>query len=105
MNRFKKSQLVLISLSVVAGALGGCSLSTSVSVAASLPQLAEVIDAASVRIASDLAGELSAAKRLPRETQRIRTASVEIADVNDFIVVEASRLPAVEHLADAAISR
>jgi hypothetical protein len=103
MNSLKKSTLVLISLSVVAGVMGGCSLSTPVS--ASLPQLADVTDATGAQIVRDLAGELSAAKRPSRETQRVRTASVEVAEINDFIVVEASRLPAVEHLADAAMTR
>jgi PBP1b-binding outer membrane lipoprotein LpoB len=88
------------SLLLLAVVMTGCSVSQSAT--SSLPQLDEVTAATGSLIATDLSVELSAAKNQPRANREIRTASVEVVEVSDLVVVEASRLPIVEHLADAA---
>jgi hypothetical protein len=99
MKTFRNVFVAMTSVVVVAG-ISGCSLATP-SLSASLPRVAEVTAAVNTRIANDLNYEMAAAKQYPRVAQAIRTASVEITEMSDVVVVVASRLPPVEHFADA----
>ncbi len=101
MNILRKVNISLVSAVAVAATLAGCSASPS----STLPALADVIAQTSQQIASDLGDELATAKSLPRETRRIRTASVEVSEMAEVVVVEASRLPGIEHLVDVTAAQ
>jgi phage portal protein BeeE len=102
MNTFTKFSILAASM-IVIGAAAGCSLATP-SISAALPQVAAMTAEVGQGIARDLGSELSAAKFSPQPAQAIQTASVVVTDIADVVVVEASRLPASGHFADANTS-